>query len=300
MGYGIALEYALGGLEVAVLTSRPETAQRALDGVQEALALMDREGLITALQAEAALVRVRTAGDLADAVSEADLVVESVPEDLELKQQLFTDFDRLCSAETILATNSSALSITAIASATRRPEKVLGTHYWNPPHLMPLVEVTSGEKTAQATVDTVCDVLTGLGKTPIRVRKDVPGFVWNRLQNALLREAMWLVENGVVTPEELDLVGKQGLGRRLFTAGHCEAVDLGGLDTWATVHAYMLRYISSSTQVSPVLTDKVTRGELGAKTGQGFYAWPPERLRQAREARDRQLIAWLKEDRAKR
>ncbi|MCL4534868.1 MAG: 3-hydroxyacyl-CoA dehydrogenase family protein [Bacteroidetes bacterium] len=298
MGSGIALEYALGGMEVRIITSRPETAARALETIREELALLVSEGLVEDAAARAAEGRVRAATGLADALADADLAVESAPEDLALKQKLFREIDALAPAHAILASNTSALSITAIASATGRPQQVVGTHYWNPPHLMPLVEVVSGERTAHDTVEQICAVLTGLGKTPIRVRKDVPGFVWNRLQNALLREAMWLLENGVVTPEELDIVGKKGLGRRLFTTGHCEAIDLGGLDTWAKVHEYMLNYISSSTEVSPVLKEKVARGELGAKTGKGFYTWTPERLREAREARNRQLIAWLREDRA--
>ncbi len=300
MGFGIAMEYALAGMEVRILTSRPETAPRALQNLRDSLAMLVKEGLLQEAAASQSQRRVRAAQDLADAVSDADLVVESAPERLELKQDLFRQMDVLCPAHTILATNTSALSITCIAAATNRPDRVVGTHYWNPPHLMPLVEVTYGEKTSEETVNAVCEVLERQGKTPIRVRKDVPGFVWNRLQNALMREWLWLLENGVVTCEELDLVAQKGLGRRLLTAGFCKAVDLGNLDVWAAVHGYMLKHISSSTEVSPVLTEKIAKGEFGVRTGKGFYTWSPEMVQEVKEERDRQLIQWLKEDRAGR
>jgi 3-hydroxybutyryl-CoA dehydrogenase len=296
MGHGIALEYALGGEEVRLLTSRPETAQRAREAVREELELLAGEGLITTADAQMAAARVHPSVNMEEAVRDADLVVESVSEDLELKLRLFHEIDQLAPAHALIASNTSALSITTLGAATRRPEQVVGTHYWNPPHMMPLVEVTSGENTAADTVETVCALLRRLGKTPIHVNKDVPGFVWNRLQHALFREAMWLLSNGVVTPEELDLVGKLGLGRRLFTAGFCEAADLGGIDVWTTVQSYMLEHISSSIEVSPLLTEMVARGDLGSKTGRGFYEWPAERLQQVRKARDKQLIAWLKVD----
>jgi 3-hydroxybutyryl-CoA dehydrogenase len=296
MGHGIALEYAQGVQEVRLLTSRPETAQRAVEAVREELELLSREGLIDRQRAEEAAGRVKAANNIEDALGDADLAVESVAENLELKQKLFQHMDQVAPAHAILASNTSALSITSLGEMTKRPDRVVGTHYWNPPHMMPLVEVTSGQETSAETVETMCALLRSLGKTPIHVHKDVPGFVWNRLQHALFREAMWLLDNGVVTPEELDQVGKLGLGRRLFTAGFCEAADLGGVDVWATVQSYMLQHISSSTEVSPLLKEKVARGELGTKSGKGFYDWPPERLQRVKEARDKQLIAWLKAD----
>jgi 3-hydroxybutyryl-CoA dehydrogenase len=299
MGHGIALEYAQGVQEVRILTSRPETAQRALEAVRAELELLTQEGLIDPDVATTAANRVRAASSMEDAVASVDLVVESVGENLELKSQLFRQMDQVAPAHAILASNTSALSITALGAVTNRPDKVVGTHYWNPPHMMPLVEVTSGEKTSLETVETMMALLRSIGKVPIHVHKDVPGFVWNRLQHALFREAMWLLNNGVVTPEELDLVAKLGLGRRLFTAGICEAADLGGVDVWTTVQDYMLHHISSSTEVSPLLTEKVARGEHGVKSGKGFYEWPPERLKEVREARDHQLIAWLKADRGR-
>src|SRR5204863_6580416 len=181
--------------------------------VGAALRTLEGGGVLPAGAAEEALARVRAVTELEAAVEGADLVVESIPEDLALKRDLFADLDRRCSPRTILATNTSGLPITKIAAGLQHPERVIGTHYLNPPHLMPPVEVIPGEATAPETVERVRAALLGLGKSPLVVRREVPGFLWNRLQFAIIREACWLVENGVASLEEVDLAMRQRLGR---------------------------------------------------------------------------------------
>lgn len=297
MGHGIALEYALGGLDVALVTSRLETAAAARERIGSSLARLVEGELVDAAAAQAALGRVRVAPDLADAVADADLVVESAPEDLGLKQALFRAIDAAAPARAILASNTSGLPITQLGAATGRPERVLGTHYWNPPHLMPLVEVVAGERTDPAVLDAVEALLRRLGKIPLRVRRDVPGFVWNRLQNALLREALWLVEQGVATPAEVDLAMTLGLGRRYSIVGLFEAIDLGGLETWSRVAGHLFPVLSKADG-APLLHDLVARGRRGAEAGGGFHDWTRERVAEVVARRDRALVERLRADRS--
>lgn len=298
MGHGIALEYALGGLEVALVTSRPETARRARERAAAGLERFVAAGLAAPEEAAAALARIAVAADLAAAVAAADLVVESVPEDLELKASVFRAADAAAPARAIFASNTSGLPITRLAAATRRPERVIGTHYWNPPQLMPLVEVIAGERSDPAVLAAVEGLLRRLGKVPLRVRKDVPGFVWNRLQQALLREALWLVEQGVATPEDVDLSVRLGLGRRYSVVGLFEAVDLGGLRVWSQVAANLWPELSNATDPA-FLKELVARGRLGAASGGGFYDWTPERAAAAAARRDEALLAKLRAERGR-
>ena len=191
--------------------------------------------------------------------------------------------DELCPERTILASNTSSLLPSKLASATRRPDKVLVTHYFNPPHLLPLVEVVRGDKTSDETVNTVYDLLTRVGKSPVIIQKEVPGFVGNRLQAALFREAISLVAKGVASPQDVDMVIKSGFGRRLATAGVFEVWELAGWDLILTIAENLQPELESSPTVSPLLRERVERGELGTKTGKGFYEWTPDSAESLRE-----------------
>lgn len=225
MGAQIGCEYALGGHDVTL-------AARALDRVREraeaALATVVEHDLATEDEARAARERLR-ATDGYD-LSGWDLVVESLPEDLELKATLLRPL-AAGSPHPILASNTSSLSIGALGERVEAPERTIGTHYWNPPLLMPLVEVVPAGADAR-TVETAIGLLEGLGKRPVVVARDVPGFVWNRLQFALLRECVWLVENGVASPQTVDEVVRHGLARRWRHVGPFQSIALGGVDTW--------------------------------------------------------------------
>src|SRR3990172_1932922 len=201
MGSGIAQHLAQAGYEVRLHARHDETLAAARARVAKNQELMVETGLLTASAAAQAFSRIRTTTDLEEAARGVQFVNESAPEDLDLKGRIFAALDRSTPPEAILSTNTSGLSITAIAAATTRPERVVGLHWMNPPHLMPPVEVTRGTQTSSAVVDLTCDLARRIGRIPIRVERDVPGLLWNRLQFALVREAVHLVEEGVASPE---------------------------------------------------------------------------------------------------
>lgn len=295
MGSGMAAGWAAAGCTVTLYARDEARAERGRERVAAALRTLAAAGLLA--DAEGALARLWIATDLEAAVTEADLVQESVPENLDLKRALFADLDRWCPPTTILATNTSGLPITQIAAGLAGARRVIGVHYLNPAHLMPPVEVIPGEATAPEVVDRVRAALLALGKSPLVVRREVPGFLWNRLQFALVREAFWLVEQGVATMEEVDLAIRQGLGRRWATAGPFASMDLGGLDTFANVGGYLFPHLSKADTVPDFLRERIAAGRYGAKSGGGFYEWPPEKTAATVARRDAALLAGLRDDR---
>ena len=239
-----------------------------------------------------ALGRIHPTTVLAEAVADQDFVIESIPENLALKQQLFRELDGLASPGTPLASNTTALSVTAIARDCARPERVLSAHYYLPAHLVPLVDVIPGEKTAPEVIETTRRLLEEVGKSPVVFERDVPGSVGPRLQQALIGEALRLVQEGVATPEMVDRAITQGIGRRLGVTGIFDRLDLVGLDLVAAIMR------GSGRPVPPVIEQKVERGELGLKSGQGFYSWTPEATAAFEERVARHLISQLREERA--
>ena len=234
MAPGIAAEYArLGPTQIAGRDGAKIAA--ALGVARSALETLADEGLLD--PAEAAVARANLAGTTIDAadIAGATVIVESITEDLAAKQAFFVMLDRVASPTALLCSNTSSLRITAIAAGLAHPERVIGTHYWNPPHLLPLVEVIPGERTAPETVATTRALLVRMGKEPVHVRREVPGFIWNRLQLAMLRECLWLVSNGVATPEDIDAIMERGLGRRWSLTGPFTTVRLGGPHVFARI-----------------------------------------------------------------
>ncbi len=198
--------------------------------------------------------------------------------------------DRSCPKHTILASNTSSLMPSMIAASTQRPDKVLVTHYFNPPNLLPLVEIVRHKKTSDDTVSVIYDLLKKIGKSPAIVQKEVPGFVGNRLQMALFREALSIVEQGIATPEDMDIVVKNGFGRRYAAAGPFEIWGLAGWDLILNIAGYILSDLESSTEISPLLKSRVEAGELGVKTGKGFYEWSPETAEALKQKLGRMLV----------
>jgi 3-hydroxybutyryl-CoA dehydrogenase len=270
MGAQIGCEYALGGHEVRV---HSRDIGGALQRVANGFAVLEAHGLSTADAARAAAGRVTTAAHPGDAARDADLLVESLPEDLELKASVLRE--ALAGARhPVVATNTSSLSITAIGEAIGAPERTLGTHYLNPPLLMPTVEVIAGERTAPETVSLVQETLVALGKLPVLVRRDVPGFVWNRLQFALVRECAWLVEHGVASPEDVDTVMREGLARRWRRVGPLRAIALGGVDTWNRSARAIVPDLSTARELPDLADVAITDGDLStdAATRDGALA----------------------------
>ncbi len=268
MGHGIAQVFALGGHDVTIYDAFPAS----LDTVKaRILANLKDLG-----DDERAAERVTPQPDLALAVRDADYVVEAVLEDMALKQKLFGEIERHVRADTILASNTSVMPITQIMQGLERRERALGTHWWNPPFLVPLVEVIETQWTSPATVDFTMKLHAACGKKPAHVKKDVPGFIGNRLQHALWREAISLVERGICDAETVDTVIKAAFGRRLAVLGPLENADMVGTDLTLAIHNTVLSDIDSRPGPSPYLEKLVKDGKLGFKSGEGFRTWSPE------------------------
>jgi 3-hydroxybutyryl-CoA dehydrogenase len=248
MGSQIAVEYALAGHGVRCLARRPEAAQARLD---EALATVRRLRLSDDARTTAAAARLAVAAGL-DEIERCDLAVESVPEDLALKGEVLSPIAARF-PQAVIASNTSSLSIGAIGEACGAPERTVGTHYWNPPLLMPLVEVIAGPRSGPEALELAREAVASCGKRPVLVQRDVPGFIWNRLQHALLREALWIIDNGVATPEAVDEVVRFGNARRWEHVGPFAAAALGGIGTWQRV----------AGELFPVLSNARDAGDLG-------------------------------------
>ncbi len=286
MGAGIGLCLALAGLEVRLYDVARRSLELARERIDDILELFVAEGLVSPEQSLAARRRVRLLDDLPAATEGVQFALEAVPEDLELKRRVWAGLERLVADEAILASNTSGLSISALAAVCRLPARVAGMHWFNPPELIPLVEIVNGEKTAAATSDLLYDLALKLGKRPIRVGREVPGFVANRLQYALLREALRLVEDGVADPREVDEAVKAGLGFRWSWLGPLETVDLGGVDVFHAVSEYLFPTLAGDPGPTPRFTALLRSGRLGVKAGAGFYSYDPGAKRELITRRD--------------
>jgi 5-formyl-3-hydroxy-2-methylpyridine 4-carboxylic acid 5-dehydrogenase len=273
MGPGIAATLVRGGLEVTCYDVSAQQLHKA-------------EAEMRVLQVKAAFE-----GDLARAVAGADLVVEAVPEQLELKKQLFAELEKHVSPKTILASNTSGIPISRLQQAVEHKGRVVGMHWSNPPHIIPVVEVIAGAHTDASVIQTAKKLLTDCGLIPVVVEKDVPGFVHNRLLYAILREAISLVEKGVVSPEELDKCFKWGLGLKLAVIGPMELLDVAGLDIYEAVAGYLNADLENRTSVAPYVSKLTREKNLGMKTGKGVFEYTPEKTQQLRAARGAKLLA---------
>jgi 3-hydroxybutyryl-CoA dehydrogenase len=271
MGAGMAVCYARAGYEVTLYDVQAAALEQALTRIDNSQQVFVQEGLVSEAEAQAARARISTTTDLAQALEGVQFVLEAAPERLDLKQKLFRDMEALCPAGTILATNTSGLSITTIASACEYPERVGGQHWANPAEIVPLVEVVRGEQSSDNTIDVIYRITEKLGKVPVVVQKDVPGFASNRLQFAVLREALHLVSEGIVSAEDADRTLKNGVGFRYPWLGPLETADLGGLTTFHSVAQYLLPALSTM-QTTPGFFDRlIEEGKLGIGSGEGFY-----------------------------
>ena len=285
MGPGMGAVLARAGLETALYDISSEQLEKAKAGVELANGVLDR---LDAPKREGGSVRFES--DLASAVSGTDFVIEAIPERLELKKEVFAELERLAAPETVLASNTSGIPITSIASDLEKPERVVGMHWSNPPHLIPMIEVIPGERTADATVETTCELIRSFGYHPV-VEKEVPGFVENRILYAIMRECLDLVDRGIIDPEGLDLNVRWGIGYKLAVIGPMELLDMAGLDIYNAVGSYLNKDLSTSGEVSSTIRDLIDQGRLGMKTGAGIYDYTPEQIEELRAKRAAKLVA---------
>ena len=297
MGHGTAVMFAKAGYNVRMYGRTQESIDRGMKGIRSALETYKTHQLVTEAEVPQILARVQGMTSLEEAARDADFVIESVAEELAVKQVIFKQLDQLCPERTIFATNTSGLSPSAVAEAVSRKDKFVVAHFWNPPHLVPLVEVVPGKFTAQETVDVTWELMEKIGKKPVALKREALGFIGNRLQLAMLREALYIVQEGIATPEAVDATVRYSLGRRYGVTGPLESADLGGLDIFQNISAYLYKDLCNDPSSSPLLAETVARGDLGAKTGKGFYDWTnPEVLGKLKKERETVLIEWLQKD----
>ncbi len=296
MGHGIALLSAKAGLNVVMYGRSDASLDRGFNSIKADLSRLKDEGELADNESEEILIKIKGAESIEDTAKYADFVIESLAQNLELKQRIFEQLDELCPPEVILASNTSWLSLTAIAKNTKHAEKAVIAHFWNLPQLIPLVEVVPGEKTSQDTMKITMDWAEFIGKKTVRMEKECLGFIDNRLQLALLREALYIVEKGWAKPEEVDKAMEYGHGRRLPVTGPLCSADLGGLDIFNNIATYLFKDLCNYTEPSKLMKDKVEAGNLGSKSGQGFYNWSPEDLKEKQMERTEILLYFLKKD----
>ncbi|MDP2518557.1 3-hydroxyacyl-CoA dehydrogenase family protein [Shimia thalassica] len=272
MGHGIALTLAKAGQYVTITDPFQEARATVSDRIRHSMSAMGEDDATIA----DALKMIEILDTTAEAVRGADVVFEAAPEKLALKQMIFAEIEAHAPDTCILASNTSVMPITQIMSKLQLKNRAVGTHWWNPPHLIPLVEVVKTEWTDPKVAQDMFDLLADAGKTPVMVEKDVPGFIGNRLQHALWREAVSLVENGICAAEDVDTVVKSCFGRRLAVLGPLENADLVGTDLTLDIHENVLHDLESRQGPSPYLEKLVAEGRLGMKSGQGFRKWTDE------------------------
>ncbi len=295
MGHGIGAVFARHGYSVMLMDTKQGFLSNAQTQIDRDFDRCIEGDVLTQDQCDQALSRIKTTVDIKEAAAKADLVIEAVAENIDVKRQVFSDLDRFAPKHAILATNTSGLPITQIASFTQTPERVVGTHFWNPPLLMRAVEIIRGEGTSDQTVQVVKDVLTKVGKRPVVVSKDVPGQVGIRILYTMLREAISLVEKGVASAEDVDIIVQEALGTRLPILGVLELADLSGLDLALAVSSSLFKDLDASKEPHALLKEKVARGETGAKSGRGFYDWSKRSLPEVIRKRDEHLMKLMRE-----
>lgn len=285
MGPGMAAVLARAGVEVALYDVSADALERAKAGVQLAENVLDQLG-----SEKVAGGSLRFEGDLDAALSGAQLVAEAIPERIEAKHELFPKLEGGAAPGAILASNTSGIPITKIAEVCSDPSRVVGMHWSNPPHLIPMIEVIPGEKTSQATVDASVTLVRRLGYEAV-IEKEVPGFVENRILYAIMREAVDLVDRGIIDADGMDRCVRWGIGYKLAVIGPMELLDMAGLDIYDNVGSYLNRDLCNNAGVSKTITGRVERGELGIKSGKGLYEYTPEKIDQLRATRAKRLVA---------
>jgi 3-hydroxyacyl-CoA dehydrogenase len=283
-GMGAVLERA--GLEVALYDVSEEALERAKQGVELARGVLERLG---GERTEGGDIRFES--DLAAALGGVDLVLEAVPEKLELKQEVFGRFEQHVGDDALLSSNTSGIPITKIAEGLDHPERVIGMHWSNPPHLIPMIEVIPGERTSEETVAAASGLIERLGYYPSLLRKEVPGFVENRVLYAIMRECLALVDEGVIDPSELDLNVKWGIGYKLAVIPPMQLLDVAGLDIYESVGSYLNSDLSTESGVSETITRLTGEGKLGLKTGGGLFSYSDEELAELPKKRAAALVA---------
>jgi 3-hydroxybutyryl-CoA dehydrogenase len=294
MGPGIAVTLALGGVRTTLLSRNAEGAERGVAEARRLGAMLAAEGIAGSAEVEIARQLIAGSTEFEDSIARAGIVIETGPEDMAWKQAMFARMDAVARPDAVLASNTSSLSISEVAARCAHPGRVVATHFWNPPHLVPLVEVVQGRLTSADTVEAVRDLLASCGKSSVVVNSDRPGQIGNRLQMALVREAANIVAEGIADAAAVDTVIKDGLGLRMPAYGILEHMDAAGLDLALRVMEYVAPDLYNEARAPEYLRELVREGNLGAATGRGFYDWSRKKVDEVRAERDAFLVEVLR------
>lgn len=289
MGSGIAQLFATKGFNVMVYV-RNDEERSALNVIPKNLKILKDNDVVKESEIPEIMSRIKVTESFEEAAKSADICFESIIENLEIKQDYFAKLDSLCKPETILATNTSVISITEIAEKSKNKHRIIGTHFWNPPYLVPLVEVIKTKYVSEDVVDRTMNILEKAGKKPVLVKKDVPGFLANRMQHALFREAISIVENGIADAKAVDDSIKYGFGLRIPIMAPMEVIDMGGTDLTYAIHSYLFEHLENSTEPSKLLKQLLDEKKIGFKTGEGFQKWSKEEVEQEKKNLNESLI----------
>ncbi|MEQ8354087.1 MAG: 3-hydroxyacyl-CoA dehydrogenase NAD-binding domain-containing protein [Kiloniellaceae bacterium] len=287
MGAGIAATLARGGLEVRAFDIDPQAVEKARAALPAIAGVL--ESLGTPARGDATAVTF--AGSLAEAVAGCGLVIENVPENLDLKKSVLAEIDKLAESDSIIASDTSGIPITKLQDGISHPGRVAGMHWSNPPHIIPMIEVIAGAGTDPATCQALVDLIRGLGLHPVQIKKDVPGFVENRVLYAIMREAIDLVEEGVIDPEALDTCVSWGIGYKLSIVGPMRLLDMAGLDIYQAVAGYLNAQLSDRKDVSAMIAARTGEGKLGIKSGEGLFSYRDQNLAELQAERTRRFVA---------
>lgn len=296
MGHSIALSAAWSEKTVNVYGINEQDLENADRGLNNKLKVMADNELFTAEQAKEIRKRIRLTTSLEEAVSDSTFIIEVVPEVLDLKKDLYNKLEKLAGDDVVIASNTSGFKPSLLAADMKLPNRFVVTHFWNPGHLIPLVEVVKGEHTDDETVERAMAVLMSMNKKPILLNKEIPGFIGNRLQYALFREAQALLDAGAASKEDIDAAVTYSIGRRLPVTGPLMTADMGGLDVFSAISNYLFEDLATDQRSGETLSKLVERNKLGDKTGEGFYSWEPEISVKLNEEREQTLIHFLKND----
>jgi 3-hydroxyacyl-CoA dehydrogenase len=294
MGPGMAATFARYGFKTALYDVKPEQIEKAKGTVEFVYTTLIRGGFCTEEEANAGRANLTFTDDLGEAVKDADFIVETVPERAEIKTEVFKQLDAAAKPGVVLASNTSGIPITTLGEAVSDPGRVVGMHWSNPPHVIPVIEVIRGEKTSQEAVDTTWAMVEKIGMVPAEVKKDVPGFVENRILYAIMREALHLLDEGVASAEDIDKITKWGIGYKLAVIGPLELLDMAGLDIYTAVASYLNKDLSNNPGISSTVTSKVEEGKLGIKTQGGLFEYTPEQIQELQQRRGRLLLGTKK------
>ncbi|MBT2571194.1 3-hydroxyacyl-CoA dehydrogenase family protein [Planococcus sp. ISL-110] len=296
MGHSIALSAAWSEQTVNVYGINEQDLENADRGLNNKLKVMAANELFTAVEAKEIRKRIRLTTSLEEAISDSTFIIEVVPEVLELKKELYKRLEKLISEDVVIASNTSGFKPSILAAEMGCPNRFVVTHFWNPGHLIPLVEVVKGEHTDEKTVERAMAVLNAMNKKPILLHKEIPGFIGNRLQYALFREAQALLDAGAASKEDIDAAVTYSIGRRLPVTGPLMTADMGGLDVFSAISNYLFEELATDQHSGETLSRLVAENKLGDKTGEGFYSWEPDVSAKLNEEREQTLIHFLKND----